>query len=139
MGIFTVVRAAAAERLLSSRRRSSSTYSTGELPTSVPSTNGAKWCPDSANPSSLQRPQPVSYGSTSSRTRRNSVLDQVPEDTTVDFHDQGDDQADDDWEREVEASLESQGLYKGALRADHLTPMPIVLMPPPQDPTPESC
>ena len=139
MGIFTVVRAAAAERLLSSRRRSSSTYSTGELPTSAPSTNGAKWNPDSANPSSLQRPQPVSYGSTSSRTRRNSVLDQVPEDTTVDFHDQGDDQADDDWEREVEASLESQGLYKGAPRADHLTPMPIVLMPPPQDPTPESC
>ncbi|KAL1721161.1 hypothetical protein EV715DRAFT_249553, partial [Schizophyllum commune] len=115
MGIFTVVRAAAAERLLSSRRRSSSTYSTtGELPTSAPSTNGAKWHPDSANPSSLQRPQPVSYGSTSSRTRRNSVLDQVPEDTTVDFHDQGDDQADDDWEREVEASLESQGLYKGS-------------------------
>ncbi|KAL1742911.1 hypothetical protein HDZ31DRAFT_65514 [Schizophyllum fasciatum] len=115
MGIFGVVHAAAAERLLG--RRSNSTYSdTGELPSALPSTNPAKWYPDGAptNSTSLQRPQPVSYGSTSSRTRRDSVLDRVPEDSTVNFHERDDEQCDDDWGREVEATLESQGLYKGS-------------------------
>lgn len=123
MGILTVIRAAAAQRLLTRSASKDAAYSSDELPISNPSTSSSKRPhPEGglAASTSLQRPQTVLYGSTSSAPRRDSVLGRVPEDSTVDFHDEElrDEQSEEDWEREVGVALEAQGLYKGSYRAE---------------------